>query len=409
MLILVLNSGSSSVKYQLYDMPKEICLAKGIVEKIGARISCLNYHPRNKSRADFKLNLDSVRRNKVKAPDHNAAIKLIIQHLLDEHQGVISSLTEINAVGHRVVHGGEQFKDSILINETVIKAIRLYSRLAPLHNPPNLAGIYACRSLLPHLRQVAVFDTAFHQSMPAYAYLYGLPYSAYKRLGIRRYGFHGTSHRYVAEQASKILHKPQQSLRMITCHLGNGCSITAIDRGKSVDTSMGFTPLEGLLMGTRCGDIDPAAVLYLMRKRRLDIAQIDELLNKASGLLGLSGRSNDMRDILRLARRRHRRATIALEVFIYRIKKYISAYIGVMNACDVLVFTAGIGENVSYVRRRIRSELSALIGKFKMRILVIPTNEELMIARDTYQLIRKFKPKSHEDIHRPDSRGRIRA
>lgn len=356
MLILVLNCGSSSVKYQLYDMPEERCLAKGVVEKIGQRVK-----------------------------DHTAAIKLVIQGLA-ERQGVISSIKEIGAVGHRVVHGGERFRKSSLINKRVIAAIKQYARLAPLHNPPNLAGIYACRRILPHLRQVAVFDTAFHQGMPAFAYLYGLPYEIYKRYGIRRYGFHGTSHRYVAHQASKILGRPLESLKIISCHLGNGCSITAIDNGKSVDTSMGFTPLEGLVMGTRSGDIDPAVVLYLMKKKNLSIRRTDELLNKSSGLLGLSGISNDMRDIFRAIRRGNKRANIALQVFIYRIKKYIGAYIAAMDGCDTLIFTAGIGENQPYIRKKIRRELSSLLSKFKTRILVIPTNEELMIARDTYSL-----------------------
>ena len=359
MLILVLNSGSSSVKYQLYDMPEERCLAKGVIEKIGKRV-----------------------------PDHNGAVKLVIQGLKDAGQGVVSSIDEIKAVGHRVVHGGEKFKKSTLINKKVINAIREYSKLAPLHNLPNLAGINACKRLLPHALQVAVFDTAFHQSIPAYAYLYGLPYAIYKRYAIRRYGFHGTSHRYVAERASKILGKPLRSLKIITCHLGNGCSITAVDRGRSLDTSMGFTPLEGLVMGTRCGDIDAAAVLYLMSKAKLSIARTDELLNKSSGLLGLSGISNDMRDILRLARRGNQKAKTALEVFIYRIKKYIAAYIGAMNGCQVIVFTAGMGENQPWIRNRIRQGLSSLIDRFKIRILVIHTDEELMIARDTYKLTR---------------------
>jgi acetate kinase len=352
MLILVLNCGSSSVKYQLYDMPAELCLAKGIVEGVG--------------------------------DGHKQAVK---SNLFCGRQKVICAKDEIGAVGHRVVHGGEEFKQSIRINSKVISAIKRYSRLAPLHNPPNLAGIYASKQLLPSVVQVAVFDTAFHQTMPADAYLYGLPYSIYKKYAIRRYGFHGTSHRYAAEGAAKLLSRPLKSLKVITCHLGNGCSITAIDRGKSIDTSMGFTPLEGLVMGTRCGDIDPAAVLYLMKKKKMNIARTDELLNKSSGLKGLSGKSNDMRDILRLARRGNQRAKIALDVFIYRIVKYIGAYAGALNGCDALVFTAGIGENVPYIRKRICRRLSSLLKKFGTRILVVPANEELMIARDTYRLL----------------------
>jgi acetate kinase len=360
MLILVLNCGSSSVKYQLYDMPKEQCLDKGAVEEIGKKASPATY---------------------------NAAVRLIIRNLLKSNTGAIS-LGMIKAIGHRVVHGGEQFKRSVLINKRVIKAIKQYSRLAPLHNPSNLAGILAAQRLFPRVPGVAVFDTAFHQSMPESTYLYGLPYSIYKRYGIRRYGFHGTSHRYVASRVSKILGRPGTSLKIISCHLGNGCSITAIDKGKSIDTSMGFTPLEGLMMGTRTGDIDAAAVLYLMRKKRLSIARTDRLLNQSSGLLGLSGQSNDMRDIMRLAGKGHKRAQIAVEVFVYRIKKYIAAYMGAMNGCDVLVFTAGIGENQPLIRKKVSRGLSALLKKFKTRMLVVPANEELMIARDTYQLTR---------------------
>ncbi|NQS99770.1 MAG: acetate kinase [Candidatus Omnitrophica bacterium] len=358
MKILVLNCGSSSLKYQLYDMPKELCLARGTIEKIG------------------------------QTPGHNhaAAVKLVVRTLLHSEKGAVSSADEIKAVGHRIVHGGEKFKQSVCINKKVIQALKAYSKLAPLHNPPNLQGVYACQRLLPQLKQVAVFDTAFHQSMPSYAYLYGLPYDIYAKHGVRRYGFHGTSHRYVTMQAAQMLGRPLKSLKLISCHLGNGCSITAVAKGKSVDTSMGFTPLEGLVMGTRCGDIDPAAVLYLMRKKNLKINQMDQLLNKSSGLLGLSGKSNDMRDILRLARRGNQRANIALQVFIYRIKKYIGAYIAAMDGCDAVIFTAGIGENHPYIRSKIRQGLSSLLRRFGSRILVIATNEELMIARDTYRL-----------------------
>ncbi|MFH1045378.1 MAG: acetate kinase [Candidatus Omnitrophota bacterium] len=364
MLILVVNSGSSSVKYQLYDMPKEVCLAKGMIEKIGQS--------------------DSV-------PNHKAAITVLIQTLLDRKHGIIASKEDICAVGHRVVHGGEAFKKSTLVTKKVVQAIEKFSRLAPLHNPPNLAGIVACMHLFPAHPQVAVFDTAFHQSMPERAYLYGLPYALYKKYGIRRYGFHGTSHRYVSQKASELLGRPLRALKLVTCHLGNGCSIAAVDHGKSVDTSMGFTPLEGLVMGTRCGDIDAAAVLYLMREEKMSTAQADELLNKKSGLLGISGKSNDMRDILLLARKGNRRARLALEIFIYRIKKYIGEYIGVMDGCDAIIFTAGIGENVGYIRQRISRELSVLLRKLHTRILVVPTNEELMIARDTYQLVAKSR------------------
>lgn len=350
MLILVLNCGSSSVKYQLYDMPDERCLEKGILERSG-----------------------------------EGAVEAVIRTLKKRRGKIISSL---DAIGHRVVHGGEKFKESTLINKKVIKAIKQYSRLAPLHNLPNLTGIHVCQRLFPGLNQVAVFDTAFHQTMPSRAYLYGLPYEIYKKEGIRRYGFHGTSHRYVSIQAAKVLGKPLKSLKIITCHLGNGCSITAVDKGESIDTSMGFTPLEGLVMGTRSGDIDAAAVLYLMKRRKLSVSGADELLNKRSGLLGLSGKSNDMRRILSWARSGNKRAKIALEVFIYRLQKYIGAYIAAMDGCDALIFTAGIGENAPYIKEKINQRLSSLIKKFKVRILTIPTNEELMIARDTYRLIK---------------------
>jgi acetate kinase len=256
-----------------------------------------------------------------------------------------------------------------------------------LHNPANLAGILACKRLLPGIRQVAIFDTAFHQTLPDYAYIYGLPYAYYKTLGIRKYGFHGTSHEYVAYEAARILKKPINRLKIITCHLGNGCSITAIDKGKSVDTSMGFTPLEGLVMGTRCGDIDPALVTYLMRKKRLKIHQIDQILNKASGLKGISGLSNDMRILNRQARKADERAKLAVDVFVYRIKKYIGAYTAVMKGCDALVFTAGIGEHQKEIRQKICRGLFSHLRK-RPEVLVIPTDEELMIARQTYQLIR---------------------
>lgn len=383
MFIFVLNCGSSSVKYQFYNMPEEIPLVKGEVEKIATADSSLRYQFKNDRTAQIK----------VKAPNHFAAVKLAIQTLLDRDNGIISSIVQIDGVGHRVVHGGEKFKRSTLINKEVIRAIKENSKLAPLHNPSNLAGIYACKRLLPNLTQVAVFDTAFHQSMPEYAYLYGLPYSIYKIYKIRRYGFHGISHRYVVSQTSKILRRPLKSLKIISCHLGNGCSITAIDKAKVLDTSMGFTPLEGLVMGTRCGDIDPQAILYLMKKKGLNISRTSELLNKSSGLLGLSGKSNDMRDILDMVRQGDARAKIALDVFIYRIKKYIGAYIAAMNGCDAIIFTAGIGENSSLIRKKICNQLSTLIGKFKIRVLTIPANEELMIARDTYRLISK-KPLS---------------
>ena len=361
MLILVINSGSSSIKYQLFDIPGKL-LCKGLIERIG------------QDRSGVK--------------DHQQGIKVMVDAITDPKHGVIDSICKVVAIGHRVVHGGEEFNKSTLITPEVIKYIEKYCELAPLHNPPALAGIRACKALLCEIPQVAVFDTAFHAEMPAHAYLYGLPYQQYKKYKIRRYGFHGTSHRYVTLGAAKILGRPPQDLKLITCHLGNGCSITAVDCGKSVDTSMGFTPLEGLLMGTRTGDMDPAIVFYLMDKENLKADQISGLLNKKSGLLGLSGISNDMRDLLREAEAGNERAKIAIEVFFYRIKKYIGAYIAAMNGCDAIVLTAGIGENNAWIRERISKELSVLIKGCNAQVLVVPTNEELMIAEDTFELVK---------------------
>ena len=367
MKILVINCGSSSIKYELVNLKsylsadrKSEVIVRGIIEKIGIDIK-----------------------------SHEVGLEIILDRLMQPPDAVVQNKKELAAVGHRVVHGGEKFKRAVLIDEKIIKSIRSHFELAPLHNPPNLMGIEAAKKLLPDIPQVAVFDTAFHQTMPASAYLYALPYRFYEQYGIRRYGFHGTSHKYVALEASRILKKPLKKLKLITCHLGNGCSLAAIKEGKSIDTSMGFTPLEGLIMGTRCGDIDPAIVFYLMRKEGLSAEQINELLNKKSGLLGLSDISSDMRDILRMADKDNPRAKITLEVFIYRLKKYIGAYIAAMNGIDALIFTAGIGENVQIIRERIKRELSYLLKD--AQILVIPTNEELMIAQETAEVIKKSK------------------
>jgi acetate kinase len=349
MKVLVINSGSSSLKYKLFDMPNEKILAKGLIEHIGEKGS--------------------------RTHNHYTGLKTIL--------GKIHS---IDVVGHRVVHGGEEFKKPILINNSVIRKIRQYCALAPLHNPANLQGILACKKLLLGIKQVAVFDTAFHQTLPDYAYIYGLPYEYYRRLGIRKYGFHGTSHQYVSFEAARRLKKPLNKLKIITCHLGNGCSITAVDKGRSIDTSMGFTPLEGLVMGTRCGDIDPALVTYLMRKKKFNIYQIDGILNKGSGLKGISGISNDMRILMDKAKRGNKLAKLAIKVFVYRIKKYIGSYTAIMGGCDVLVFTAGIGENQKRIREKICRGLFSHL-KRKPSILVIPTDEELMIARQTYQVM----------------------
>ncbi|MCD6094195.1 MAG: acetate kinase [Candidatus Omnitrophica bacterium] len=367
MKILVINCGSSSIKYELVNLKsylsadrKSEVIVRGVIEKIGIDIK-----------------------------SHEVGLEIILDRLMQPPDAVVQNKKELAAVGHRVVHGGEKFKRAVLIDEKIIKSIRSHFELAPLHNPPNLMGIEAAKKLLPDIPQVAVFDTAFHQTMPASAYLYALPYRFYEQYGIRRYGFHGTSHKYVALEASRILKKPLKKLKLITCHLGNGCSLAAIKEGKSIDTSMGFTPLEGLIMGTRCGDIDPAIVFYLMRKEGLSAEQINELLNKKSGLLGLSDISSDMRDILRMADKDNPRAKITLEVFIYRLKKYIGAYIAAMNGIDALIFTAGIGENVQIIRERIKRELSYLLKD--AQILVIPTNEELMIAQETAEVIKKVK------------------
>lgn len=311
-----------------------------------------------------------------KIQDHYAGLKI-----------VLSRVSHVDAVGHRVVHGAEKFKKPILISEQVIRKIRRCSPLAPLHNPANLAGILACKKLLPGVRQVAVFDTAFHQTLPDYAYVYGLPYEYYKRFGVRKYGFHGTSHEYVAHEAARRMNKPVSKLKIITCHLGNGCSIAAVEGGRSIDTSMGFTPLEGLIMGTRCGDIDPALVTYIMQKKKFNIPEMENILNKASGLKGISGISNDMRVLERRAGEQDGRAKLAVDIFIYRIKKYIGAYTTIMAGCDCLVFTGGIGENQDRIRDEICKGAFSHLKK-SPKVLVIPTNEELMIARKSYQLIK---------------------
>ena len=365
MLILVINCGSSSAKYQLFDVKKRRSLAKGLIERIGSPGYCEN---------------------------HYEAIALIVDALTDKKTGAIKSTFEIDGIGHRVVHGGEEFKTSALITGKVIKSIEKYAELAPLHNPPSLSGIKACIDILKGIPQVAVFDTSFHQTMPEKAFLYGLPYKCYEKHGIRKYGFHGTSHRWVAKAAARELNKPIERLKIITCHLGNGCSMAAVDKGESIDTTMGFTPLEGLLMGTRSGDLDPAVVFYLMDKENLSPRHISDILNKKSGLLGVSGVSNDMRDLLKASRSKNAkssmRAKLAIEIFTYRIEKYIGAYQAAMKGLDAVVFTAGIGEHNPWLISRIKSDLKSVVNK-KVKFLVIPTNEELSIARDTYEIIRK--------------------
>ncbi|MFH0856179.1 MAG: acetate kinase [Candidatus Omnitrophota bacterium] len=350
MNILVINSGSSSIKYKFFKMPQKKLLSKGVIEHIGEEGS--------------------------EVQDHYTGLKM-----------VLDKVNSVDAVGHRVVHGAESFKEPALVDPLVIRKIRQCCGIAPLHNPANLSGILACNKLLPGLKQVAVFDTAFHQTIPDFAYIYGLPYEFYTSFGIRKYGFHGTSHEYVAHEAARVLNTPLNKLKIITCHLGNGCSITAVEKGKSIDTSMGFTPLEGLVMGTRCGDVDPALITHIMRKKKMDMDSMDVLLNRASGLKGISGLSNDMRVLDEKARRGNKRAALARDIFVYRIKKYIGAYTGIMSGCDALVFTGGIGENQKDIRRKITRNIFKHLRK-KPRVLVIPTNEELMIARQTYSLIK---------------------
>ncbi len=400
MIVLVINAGSSSVKYQVFNAKEEKVLAKGVVERIGMSGAILTHRPTNGK--EVRLSGEIL--------DHKMAIEYVVSILLSKNHGVIKDKSEIDAVGHRVVHGGEAFSKSVLITEEVMAEIRACIDYAPLHNPPNLKGINAAKTLLPNVPQVAVFDTAFHQSMPAYAYLYGLPYTLYKRHGIRRYGFHGTSHRYVSERAADLVNKPVDTLRMITAHLGNGASVAAVHGGKSVDTSMGFTPLEGLLMGTRCGDMDPAIILQIMHKEELTLNDANTLLNKHSGLQGVSGLSSDMREIEE-EYEESKRAKLAHDIFTYRLKKYIGAYAAAMGGVDVLVFTGGIGENSPMVRANATKGLEFMgirvdtaLNEAKSReerlinmpdsatkIYVIPTNEELVIARDTKRIVDEMK------------------
>ena len=399
MIVFVINCGSSSLKYQLIDMKNENVMAKGLIERIGMDGSVLKHTPANANTIDISTEI----------PDHKVATQLVIEALLDENHGVIKKMSEINAVGHRVVHGGERFTDSMLITTDVIKGIEACCEIAPLHNPPNLHGILACMELLPEVPQVAVFDTAFHQTMPKTAFLYGLPYEMYVKYGLRRYGFHGTSHRYVAQKAAEMMGEHMSDLRIITCHLGNGASLTAIKYGRSVDTSMGYTPLEGLIMGTRSGEIDPAIIPFLMEKENMDAQQIDNFLNRRSGILGISGLSSDFRDLEAAANNGDERSQLAIDVFAYKVKKYIGGYVAAMGGVDAIVFTAGLGENSPFMREKICSgleylgtridpELNKIRGKAreisikraKTKIFVVPTNEELVIARDTKRICRRI-------------------
>ncbi len=400
MKILVLNSGSSSIKYQLFNMADHSVLAKGLIERIGISGSILNHYPKDSSPVITHQDIS----------DHKTGIQLMIDTLLNPEYGVIKDISEIKAIGHRVVHGGEKFSGSVLVTPEVIKVLRECIELAPLHNPPNILGIEVCKELMPGIPQVGVFDTAFHQTIPQYAYLYGIPFKFYQKYGIRRYGFHGTSHQYVAQRAAELLNRPIEDLKIITCHLGNGSSITAVKNGISVDTSLGFGTVSGIIMGTRCGDLDPAIIPFLMEKEQLSVAEIHRIIYKESGFLGLSeGISSDNRDLAEKASQGDERAIRTLSVLHYGIKKYIGAYAAAMGGLDVVVFTGGIGENyikgraevcrgleflgvrIDAEKNRVRSK-EAIISQedSRVKVMVIPTNEEWMIARDTAEILRKM-------------------
>ena len=397
MKTLVINCGSSSLKYQLIDMATEDCMVQGLAERIGIEGSILTQKVEGKDK--YVINSD--------IKDHKEAIRLVLEALVDPVHGVIKSMDEISAVGHRVVHGGEKYSDSVLINDEVLQSIKDCIVLAPLHNPPNVIGIEACKELMPNTPMVAVFDTAFHQTMPKHAYICPLPYELYEKYGVRKYGFHGTSHKYVSNKVVEAMGKDIKDLKIITCHLGNGCSLAAVKNGKSIDTSMGFTPLAGVMMGTRSGSIDPSVISFLIEQHGYTIEEIDELLNKKSGVLGISGVSSDFRDVLAAGEAGNERAKLALEIFYYKVRTQIAAYAGAMGGVDVIVFTAGIGENSSITRREILRELeffgftindekNELRGHIqeisnedsKVKVYVVPTNEELMIARDTAKLVK---------------------
>ncbi|WP_219836577.1 acetate kinase [Paenibacillus sp. R14(2021)] len=398
MMILVMNAGSSSLKYQVYNMLNETVLAQGRVERIGMDASILTHEPTGGTEVNQVSEI----------LDHNTAVRKVIDVLTHPEHGVIPSMDAIQAVGHRVVHGGESFKASTLVTEEVKKEIRRLFDLAPLHNPPAMMGITAVEINLPNIPQVVVFDTAFHQSMPQETFLYPIPMVLYRRHKIRRYGFHGTSHDYVSKQAAKTLGRPLESLKMVTCHIGNGASCAAILNGKTYDTSMGLTPLEGLMMGTRSGDIDPAIVPFTMNKEELSLSEVNSMLNKHSGLQAISGISSDMREIVEAMEGGDKQAKLAFDMYTYRLRKYIGAYAAGMNGLDAVVFTAGVGENSVAVRRAVCEQLSFLgieldvernqirskeprfITKdgSRVQVLVVPTNEELLIARDTYQLVK---------------------
>ena len=399
MKVLVLNCGSSSIKYQLFDMPSQDVLCKGLAERVGnegSRIVFRQGDDGEKKIFDFEIT------------DHKVGIQKIFDLITDKEIGVLNSLEELDAAGHRIVHGGEKFAKSVLIDDEVKTAIKECVAFAPLHNPANLLGIEAVEEILPKLKQVAVFDTAFHQTMKPEAYIYPIPYKYYRDKKIRRYGFHGTSHKFVARRAAELLGKPLEELKLITVHLGNGCSIAAIDKGKSVDTSMGHTPLEGLAMGTRSGDLDPAVILHIMKEEKLSVPEMDNILNKQSGVYGISEMSSDLRDLEEDWPNMSDMANLALDVYSHRIKKYIGSYIAVLNGCDAIIWTAGVGENSPIVRSIVHKDMDWFGIKLdldknevtwrgaegeittpdsKVKVLVIPTNEELVIAQDTLDIV----------------------
>ncbi len=396
MKIIVLNCGSSSIKYQLFNMPSKDVIAKGVVEKIGLNGSFIKH----KKTGDEQVKLEG------EILDHQQGIEYLLGILTSEKHGSLKTLNEIDAVGHRVVHGAEEFSGSVLITDKVVAALERSSELAPLHNPPNLKGIYAMQTLLPDIQQVGVFDTAFHQTMPEHVFLYAIPYVLYEKYKIRRYGFHGTSHKFVSARACEILDMNIKDQKIITCHLGNGSSVAAIINGKSYDTSMGMTPTEGLIMGTRTGDIDPGALLYIADKEEISIKYTQTLINKFSGLMGISGISSDMREIEDAANEGHHRAKTALEMFAYRVKKYIGSYAAAMGGVDIIVFTGGIGENDTETRKRILNGLEFLgidldesklnirgkeailtLPNSRVKVIVVPTEEEMMIAKDTFEIV----------------------
>lgn len=396
MKILVLNCGSSSLKYQLFNMDNEKVLAQGIAERIGLNDSILTHKTSNKDKHKINLNFKN----------HKEALNKILELLTSKEYGVLKSLNEIDAVGHRVVHGGEKYSKAVLVNEEVKKSIKELFSLAPLHNPANLIGIEVCEEIMKNVPMVALFDTAFHQSMNLEEFLYALPYELYKENGIRKYGFHGSSHKYVSEKAADIVKKDIKNLKIISCHLGNGASLCAIKNGKSFDTTMGFSPLDGLVMGTRCGSIDPSIPLYLIKNNKLSVEEVDNILNKKSGVLGISNVSSDFRDIEEEAQKGNKKASLALDIFHYRIKKQIGAYIAALNGVDIIIFTAGVGENGPETREailkdmdflgiildkeknKVRGKIQEISAKSsKVKVFVIPTNEELVIARETQKIL----------------------